>query len=292
MNSGIGPKDQLEKAKIPVKVDLPVGQFFQDHPGALLNMVVANKETYPDPDEHDINDFIENGKGPLANVLQIFAQAFLVSSETKKETDKEWPDIQFITGLNATGLVNGENQWLNFVILGRPNSVGKVTLNKQDPMKPLDVNPNYFDTDRDIKIIVEGVKIAQKVAESKAVRDVGVTLDKNPIPECKKHTFGTDDYWTCWARQLTSTVWHPVGTCRMGKINDPKAVVDPTLKVKGVKGLRVIDNSVQPAITNANTNAPAILIGQKGADMILNEWMAKDDAKNLKSNSNTKHTEL
>jgi len=123
------------------------------------------------------------------------------------------------------------------------------------------------------------------------VKQVGVTLDREPIKECKSHKFGSDSYWECWARQHTTTVWHPTGTCRMGKIDDKTAIVDPTLKVKGVKGLRVIDNSIQPMITNANTNSPAILIGQKGADMILNEWRYKLD-ESLKLNSGYGKTEL
>jgi choline dehydrogenase-like flavoprotein len=102
---------------------------------------------------------------------------------------------------------------------------------------------------------------------------MGAQLVNYSVPECAGYIFASDDYWRCLGRYYTSPILHPVGTCKMGPNYDPDAVVDPELRVNGIKNLRVIDASIMPKIVRANTNAPTIMIGEKGSDMIKKHWI-------------------
>lgn len=97
-------------------------------------------------------------------------------------------------------------------------------------------------------------------------------LSTIPFPGCEGLLFGSDEYWACSARQLTTNLHHQVGTCKMGPAWDHEAVVDPELKVYGISGLRVVDASIMPVIPAAHTNAVVFMIGEKAADMIKAEW--------------------
>jgi choline dehydrogenase-like flavoprotein len=126
---------------------------------------------------------------------------------------------------------------------------------------------------------VEGVKIAVKMSATKAFRQFGSRMHRIPIPRCKNHPFGSDEYWECAVRSISMSIYHPVGTCKMGPESDPDAVVDPRLRVHGVKGLRVIDASIMPTIVSGNTNAPVIMIGEKGADLVKEDWLNRRSTK-------------
>lgn len=93
-----------------------------------------------------------------------------------------------------------------------------------------------------------------------------------PLPACRQYSFDSNEYWICVITQYTGTIYHPVGTCKMGPEIDPEAVVDPELRVYGIKNLRVIDASIMPKIIRGNTNAPTMMIAEKGADMIKQHW--------------------
>ena len=114
---------------------------------------------------------------------------------------------------------------------------------------------------------------AVKIGESGPFARYNSRLLRRPFPACRHLSFGTDDYWACVARQFTSNLHHQVGTCKMGPLSDPDAVVDPQLRVRGVKGLRVVDASIMPVIPTGHTNAIIFMIGEKASDMIKEEWL-------------------
>lgn len=112
---------------------------------------------------------------------------------------------------------------------------------------------------------------------TKPLRHMGAQLVDYPVPECAQYKFASDDYWRCLAVFYTATIFHPVGTCKMGPYYDPDAVVDPELRVYGIGSLRVIDSSIMPRITRGNTNAPTIMIAEKGSDMIKKHWLHSNE---------------
>lgn len=121
---------------------------------------------------------------------------------------------------------------------------------------------------------VPGAKIAINISETKAYKQFGSRLHRIPLPNCRNIEFASDKYWECHIRTMSFTVYHPVGTCKMGPSWDRDAVVDPRLRVYGVTGLRVIDASIMPTIPSGNTNAPVIMVGEKGADLIKQDWLS------------------
>jgi choline dehydrogenase-like flavoprotein len=121
-------------------------------------------------------------------------------------------------------------------------------------------------------LLLEGVKASVRVAESKAFKEFNARLHNIPIPACRMFTFNSDDYWRCTIRQLTMTFYHQCGTAKMGPASDPEAVVDPELRVYGVKGLRVVDASIMPFVPTAHTNGPVYMIAEKASDMIRDAW--------------------
>lgn len=155
----------------------------------------------------------------------------------------------------------------------RPRSVGYIRLHSRNPFdKPL-IRPNYLTDEHDVKVLVEGVKIALALGETSAFKRLGARFYAQPFPGCQHLAMFTDQYWSCFVGQYTATFYHSVGTCKMGPSWDPAAVVNPQLQVYGIQHLRVIDTSIMPTIVNGNTNAPTIAIAEKAADMIKHDWL-------------------
>lgn len=120
---------------------------------------------------------------------------------------------------------------------------------------------------------VEGSKfIYNTFAQTKVFKSINATLFPHATPECHGFNRTSDLYWRCIIRYHTQTIFHPVGTCKMGPANDSMAVVDPRLRVHGIQGLRVVDASIMPTITTGNTNVPTIMIAEKAFDMVFQDW--------------------
>ncbi len=258
--SGIGPADELRRAGIRAIHDLPgVGKKLQDHPmvsvGYLCEKPVsmASAESVP-----NLLRYLLFKRGPLvSNVAE--GGIFL-----RTRPHLNVPDLQLLFGpayyVNR-GLTPRKEHCFGFgPTVVTPESRGAISLHSSNALDPPAIRANYLSTEADLRVIVEGVHLSWKLAYSKAFEPFhGEEL--HPGNDIK-----SDAEIAEFIRNEAQTLYHPVGTCKMG--NDPMAVVDSTLRVRGIERLRVVDASIMPRIIAGNTNAPTIMIAEKAADMI------------------------
>ncbi|XP_063371753.1 glucose dehydrogenase [FAD, quinone]-like isoform X1 [Cydia amplana] len=292
MLSGIGPHEELKFLKIPIIKDLKVGYNLQDHvtTNAMLMELTSATSTMVSGTKlvEEINNYNSSyhNNGPLAATGPLHATAFI---QTKYATgDKTVPDIQFhFDGRNKEEFYSDPTTYLETntlpsafydsinvrPILLSPKSRGYLTLNKTNPVfgQPL-IYPRFFTEEEDLKTLVAALRFAVQLEETAPFRHTGTRFIRKPVLACSEFNWGTDDYFACLFTRYTGTIYHPSGTCKMGPIYDEYAVVDPRLRVYGVKHLRVADASIMPNIVRGNTNAPVIMIGEKAAEMIKDEW--------------------
>jgi len=270
--SGIGPADELRALGIEVVHDLPgVGRNFQDHMDVYLTAetvpVSYNQSDRPDKALLAGLQYLTTRTGPItASVCE--AGMFV-----RSRADVTTPDIQ-MHALPAYVIdhgrmrVKGHGMTINTCNL-RPRSIGRVTLRSSNPADEPNIDPNFLDDPYDWKVSLEGFRWGREMLATKAFA---------PFVK-REHMPGNDvrtgaqirDYVRNWAK----TDYHPVGSCKMGA--DPLAVVDQTLRVHGLEGLRVIDASIMPTLISGNTQATAIMIGEKGAHHVLGGTVASVD---------------
>ncbi|MFZ1339900.1 MAG: GMC family oxidoreductase N-terminal domain-containing protein [Paracoccaceae bacterium] len=262
--SGIGPADHLADLGIPVVLDQPqVGANLQDH----LDLFVIAECTGP----HTYDRYAKPHWSVLAGLQYLLMRRGPVASSLFEtggfwyaDADARSPDIQFHLGLGS-GIEAGVAAMpqggvtLNSAYL-RPRSRGTVRLASADPAAAPLIDPNYWADPHDREMSIRGLKLAQEIMRQDALKPF-VKAERLPGPEVRTE----DDYFR-YACAHAKTDHHPAGTCRMGI--DPGAVVDPELRFNGIAALRVIDASIMPALVSSNTNATAIMIGEKGADLI------------------------
>ena len=271
--SGIGPPGELERHGIEVVHDLPgVGRNLQDHVDCVLSWecrepITLYRDLRADRLAASIVRGMVFGEG-IATTFPYEAGAFL-----KTRPELVAPDIQlhFMPALEKTANLHFPNPFkrepveANHGLTVRvgpivPESRGTVTLRSADPAAPPRIQPNYLESAADLRTMIAGVRMVRDLMGQPAFhRYRGRELA--PGAEAR-----TDRDLEAWLRASAMTTFHPVGTCKMGV--DPMAVVDARLRVRGLEGLRVADASIMPIITSGNTNAPAIMIGEKAAELL------------------------
>ncbi|XP_043465866.1 glucose dehydrogenase [FAD, quinone]-like [Leptopilina heterotoma] len=277
MLSGIGPADELKKHNISVIKDSPVGRNLQDHVTFNgLRIKLNNTSTKKSLKKRiaDLQQYLKNRTGPLAKIGPVESATFV---KTTFETEKQVPDIEYnYEPFDSDGQLSITNSYELITVIPvllNPKSRGTITLNPSDPiMGPPVIRQGFFTKSPDRERLREGIRIFQSLFKTKVFQENGMTLEDTPWPLCERFQFNGDYYWYCMMKQYTETDFHPVGTCKMGPESDVDAVVDPGLRVRGIKGLRVVEASIMPIIVRGNTNAPTIMIAEKASDMIKNDW--------------------
>jgi choline dehydrogenase len=265
--SGIGPEALLNRLEVPVAHDLPgVGQNLQDHLQIRL-VFKTSKRTLND----EVNSLFKQAWVGLKYVLTRTGPLTLAASQvaifTKSRPSVERPDIQFhMQPLSADKPGDGAHKFSAFtssVCQLRPHSRGYLEIKSNDPLQYPAIHPNYLSDERDQKVAVDAIKVARRISEADVLSPC--IIDEY-VPG---RQYQTDEELLEAARLYSQTIYHPVGTCKMGQ--DDIAVVDERLRVRGIEGLRVVDASIMPEIISGNTNAPTIMIAEKAADMIKEE---------------------
>ena len=265
--SGVGPADLLRRHGIKIVAELAgVGENLQDHYQARTIVRLKARNSLNDDVRNPLRlarmswDWLAHGRGPLT-----IGAGQVGGAACTKYAKGGRPDIQFnVMPLSVDKPGEPLHRYSGFTASlwqCHPVSRGRLAIRSSDPFAAPLIEPNYLAAEIDRQVMVEGVKMLRAIYRQPAFRDLWV---EEVLPGSAA---ATDDEILRFVREHGGTVFHPCGTCRIGA--DDKAVVDPQLRVRGVECLRIIDASVMPIITSANTNAASIMIGEKGADLVL-----------------------
>ncbi|XP_028139330.1 glucose dehydrogenase [FAD, quinone] [Diabrotica virgifera virgifera] len=298
MLSGIGPKKHLTSVGIKVLKDLKVGYNLMDHVATGGLTFVIDKPYSIRIDRvitrENLDMYLNHHQGPLT--IAGGCEVLIFHDFSNPGNPNGHPEMELLyeagsvvsdyTFRRSFGItdeiydavytpIQNKDTFMVMPMLMRPKSKGKVMLKDANyKSKPL-IYPNYFAFKEDMDILIKGIRLAVNISEQPALKAIGARLHDIPIPQCKIFPFGTDEYFECMTRQFSFTIYHQSGTCKMGPPKDRRAVVDPRLRVYGIKNLRVIDASIMPEIPAAHTNSPTYMIAEKGADMIKEDWGMK-----------------
>ena len=262
--SGIGAKEQLAQFGIAQKVDLPgVGENLQDH----IDHVISFDGTVKDNVGFSVmgtvrmaREFLKYQFGRKGLLTTNYAESggFVYTDRSEPSPDVQLHMVRAVVDDHGRKLHWGHGFSLHACVL-RPKSRGRVTLASSDPRDPPAIDPAFLEDERDMETLFKGVRLAQEICR----HDAFAKVRGKPFyaSDTDNDTILREDI-----RNRADTVYHPVGTCKMG--SDEMAVVDARLKVHGINGLRVVDASIMPNLVSGNTNAPTIMIAEKAADMI------------------------
>jgi choline dehydrogenase len=268
MRSGIGPAAYLREQGIAVVHDAPgVGQNLQEHSAAgisrYVNVRTLNCEIGPLDMARHFAKFFWNKSGPMS-APAVQAMGLAKTRGTLARSDVQLHFSPLAASIDADTISPGaatmakEAAVTIYASLCKPRGRGRIELGKGG--RPRVVHQLVGD-DQDLATLIGGMRLVNRIFETPAFREL-TTGQRSPtvVPT-------TDEGWTEHIRANAVITWHPVGTCRMG--SDSEAVVDPQLRFRGLRGLRIVDASVMPTTTSCNTNAPTIMIAEKAAEMIL-----------------------
>lgn len=288
--SGVGPRDHLKKLNIPLVKDLAVGENFQDH--GMMPLIMKFTKNIPSGiDEvtpHSLYDYLMFQNGPLAASSTLIglintqpenvhnkSDIMLVSHlglPTKNSNVFEF--LQFKDEIVKKFLCQVENQTILELegLIIKSKSRGSIKLKSKNPLLAPAIHNNMATDSADQQTLLRFIRFVQKLQNTAAFKYYGLELVTIPLPQCDQFAFDSNEYWLCYIKYFYISAWHAAGTCRMGPATDHTAVLDQRLRVHGIRGLRVADASIMPNITSGNTNGPTIMIAEKAAELIKEDW--------------------
>lgn len=266
--SGIGDPALLQGLGIPLVHAAPrVGENYIDHFATRMNWRVKNTQT--------LNELAQGWRVGLA-ALQYFMRrkglltlgTGLVHGFVKTQPQLASPDVQYFfmhaSYANAAIRKLDHAPGMTLGVAGlRPTSQGSIHIKSNDPSQGPAIRPNFLSTEEDRQTLIDGMKIARQIVGQPALAHY-IDFEMSPGPSVR-----TDEQWLAFARDNGQTIYHPIGTCRMG--SDDQAVVDVRLCFKGLRGLRIVDASVMPAMVSGNTQSPVMMVAERAADLILED---------------------
>jgi len=270
MLSGIGPAKHLRENGIDVRHDLPgVGQNLQDH-FYIHGSYHARPDSSYNRDISGLRKYWQGMRYLLTGTGYLALGSSQVGAFVKSDPQQEYADLQisfrpmtFTYHPGGRVDVDPSPAMAAGVYRTRPSARGTVTLNSGDPKAAPAFTPNFLVHPGDVKAMISGIRQIRRIMSQEPIAS-RTTGEKLPGAHVQ-----TDDQLLAFMQQHGNCAFHPAGTCKMGR--DPLAVVDERLRVRGVRRLRVVDASIMPRVTSGNTNAPCIMIGEKGADMIMRD---------------------
>jgi choline dehydrogenase len=266
--SGVGPQKILRDLGIAVVADLPgVGADLQDHLQARMQFRCPEPITMNEVVNHWRHRYAAGLRYLLTRKGLLTIGAGYCGAFLRTRPELATPDMQIhfliFSADTAGAALHTFPGFMASVCQLRPESRGFVRIKSSDPTVPPVIQPRYLTASNDRDTIVAGLKVLRRIMSQPAMRRY-IAEERVPGPNCQ-----SDDELLAFARDNGTTVYHPTSTCRMGP--DPNAVVDERLRVRGLERLRVIDASIMPTVVSGNTNAAAVMIGEKGADMVLED---------------------
>jgi choline dehydrogenase len=268
--SGIGAANHLQQLNIPVMADLPgVGENLQDHLQLRMIYKVSGIKTLNTKANSLWGklmigmEYVFKRSGPMSMAPSQLG-AFAYSSPEQKSANVEY-HVQPLSLEKFGEDLHSFNAITASVCNLRPSSRGSVHINSLDPEAPPVIAPNYLSTDEDRKVAAESLRLTRKIIESPALQPYA------PDEYKPGKQYQSDAELVKAAGDIGTTIFHPVGTCKMGRDDDPMAVLDSQLRVRGIHHLRVVDASAMPTITSGNTAAPTMMIAQRAVELLTGE---------------------
>lgn len=293
--SGIGPVVDLDELGIEVIQDLPVGKNLQDHIATGMDLIIIDKP---------IGLQVKNFLNPVNIYNYLFGDVMdnpisFGGCDAMGFIRKNYsvPSLSFMVipvgltadhGLHLKNIVNiNDDVWENYFspligqttasilpVLSSPNSNGYVKLQSANYKDPPVINPRYLSDEHneDIAMLSIGIRFLKLMINHPELKKLGAKFNSKPMPGCEKLDFDSDLYWDCYIRHMTMSMFHPVGTCRMGEHNSSKTVVEKNFQVKNIENLYVVDGSVLPYAPSANPHAIIAMLARKFIDS-----QSKDD---------------
>ncbi|XP_074662992.1 alcohol dehydrogenase [acceptor]-like [Tubulanus polymorphus] len=297
MLSGIGPRKHLESHNIESISDLPVGHNLQDHPFVGIYFSIGKTVSITESKLKSLRQIVKyvfQGKGYLSGASGFNGIGFIKTKYQTAETDI--PDIE-LQSIGVGSIANDavktlsnykEDAWAKFIppnhdtdqegfiiavtLVSGIASRGTIKLQSNLPEDDVLIDPNILSSGHDVNRLVEGIKMTIDIINSSKAFQAMDVKPHLPVYEGCEHTqTASDEYFACLVTNIATTVYHSCGTCRMGDHRRNDTVVDPKLRVKGIRGLRIVDASIMPQIPTGNLNAPIVAMAERASDIVKSD---------------------